>query len=333
MKRIIETISHRRRWNSLRVFGFILTAVPILFFAPKMLVNAGPLPMDGLAPDFGGQSYLSGDNLYTTAQANATATAAAQATATGAAPATETAEAQAAQTAEIEATQTAGAPATETVAAQRTATADAESTQRVSTALAQATRTAAAGSTATAIAQANATAGVIASATAAVEATDFAIAQATEYSSLPSTATAEARATVAAEEAERLAAAWLETPRIFNPEFIIELIVTILVELLAAFLVIRGIFDKVNIRPWKVFLSVVPINLITVTGAWFAMWLLQTGTPIPYFVDVLMIEIVVFFLEALWYRITLRLQFREAFLLSFTVNLMSYAARVLLFGF
>jgi hypothetical protein len=333
MKRTIARILHQPRPNSLPLFGFIPAMALILFLTPRISAHADPLPIADSPPEAGGRSYPYGDNLYTTAQAKATATAGAQATATGAVLATGTADAQATGTALSEATQTARALATGTEGARQTATAGVEATQRVDTAVAQMTKTAVAGATFTADAKSQATAAVIASATAAVEATKFAIAQETEYISLPATATAGAQATTAAEEAERLAAAWMEIPQIFDLKFFILLIATVLVELLTAFLVIRNFFDKVNIRPWRVFLSVIPINLITVAGAWFAMWLLQTSTPIPYSVDVLTTEILAFFIEALWYRITLRLRFREAFLLSFSVNLMSYAAGVLLFGF
>ncbi|MBN1440047.1 MAG: hypothetical protein JW929_11615 [Anaerolineales bacterium] len=321
-----DGIASRLRRRLYPPAAYALAAAACLGFALRSSASADPLPGGGRFP-------MDGRYRYTTFEAKMSATAEAKASATGAVFAAETAAALSTQTAEFEATQTANVPATATAGAEQTGTAAAESTRRAATAAAQTTKTAAAGATSTAAAQANATAGFRASAAAAAEATAFAIRQATEYVSLPATATAGAQATVAAEEQARRDAAWRDLPRIFTLKFFVLLASAILVELLMAFFLVRGVFDRIGIRSSKILLAVIPGNLAAVTAAWFGMWLLQTATPLPYAVGVLAAETFELFIEALWFRIILRLRFREAFLLSFSANLMSYAAGVALFGF
>jgi hypothetical protein len=111
------------------------------------------------------------------------------------------------------------------------------------------------------------------------------------------------------------------------------ILVAIGIEIFIAFLMIRFIFEIVLFPPWKIILSVSGINVLTIPGAVFVTEFLAQSNSIPHLVAVLLMEIAVVVLEALWYRRTLSLHTGNALLLSLITNTASYIFGVILFGF
>ena len=111
------------------------------------------------------------------------------------------------------------------------------------------------------------------------------------------------------------------------------ILVAIGIEIFIAFLMIRFIFEIVLFPPWKIILSVSGINVLTVPGAVFVTEFLALSNSIPHLYAVLLTEIAVVVLEALWYRRTLSLHTGNALLLSLITNTATYIFSVILFGY
>jgi hypothetical protein len=96
---------------------------------------------------------------------------------------------------------------------------------------------------------------------------------------------------------------------------------------------IRGAMPELLPFPLKkVFLTVAGINLLTVPGAWFLLWLLQVASTESSAFLVLTIECLVVLVEAVIYRWVFSLSMKDAFWLSFFSNLASFIAGLILFG-
>ena len=107
----------------------------------------------------------------------------------------------------------------------------------------------------------------------------------------------------------------------FVHRFISSLVFTDVVETAVLLLLVRYLFRKREFGVWKIIFVGLYASFSTIPYVWFVFPNVATW---PYSTAIIYAELFAFVIEAIFYRIVLKLNWRQAFLASLLCNLASY---------
>jgi hypothetical protein len=112
---------------------------------------------------------------------------------------------------------------------------------------------------------------------------------------------------------------------LLETNFLIALLITLIIEIVVIFLLLKTIF-KSKLKNFKIFFAGFVASTLTLPYLWFIL---------PSFVDmryyILTGELLVIFVETIIYKEILGLNIKRAFLISFVANLTSFILGLLIF--
>ena len=113
----------------------------------------------------------------------------------------------------------------------------------------------------------------------------------------------------------------MEANILYVHRFISSLVFTDIVETITLIFLLRYVFKKHGVKLWQTVFAGLYASFSTITYVWFVF---------PYLVNwprstaIIYAEISVFIIEAIFYKMVLRLNWRVAFTISLVCNLVSY---------